>query len=197
MALDLLAIQRLAENVLGCVCAALDVTAAEVAGQPGCPDCRSCVVPGAPAWDGCEDPCSGTTTGGQLSVNVAQLYTSTLDHFPDPVRAVQGVRSCTPSQLMVAELHVTLLRCAPTISERGCPPTCEELAAAGRILHIDMSTVHNALMCCLPTTAAGRGSGPRFSLGAMRTIGPDGGCVGLEQRLTVALDYCACPGGGA
>ncbi len=29
-------------------------------------------------------------------------------------------------------------------------------------------------------------------MGVQRTIGPEGGCVGLEQRITVALPGCAC-----
>ncbi|WP_228980126.1 hypothetical protein [Streptomyces sp. DH12] len=190
MALHPLAVHELTETVLGCVCAALEVTAAEVEGQPGCP-CRVCVVPGQPAWDSCDDPCTGET-GGQLTVHVARIYPSTT--FPTEDREVRGVRSCTPPPVTAVELVVTLLRCAPLPTEDGCPPSCDELGAAARTLHLDATTIYNALLCCLPGTSTRR-RGRRFVLGAQRTLGPEGGCVGIEQRATVALPGCArCPG---
>ncbi|MEV5677071.1 hypothetical protein [Streptomyces sp. NPDC052179] len=193
MALTPLAIHDLTEAVLGCVCVALDTTAATVDGQPGCPSCRTCVVPGAVAWDSCDDPCSDTATGGQLTVSVARLYASSDVDFPAESSSVQGVRGCLPPPMTALELVVTLLRCAPTFTEHGCPPSCEELSAASRVLHVDMVTVYNALLCCLPGTEQRR-RGRRFVMGAQRTIGPQGGCVGLEQRVTVALPGCApCP----
>ncbi|MDX2730996.1 hypothetical protein [Streptomyces sp. PA03-2a] len=194
MALSPLAIHDLTEAVLGCVCVALDRTAAEADGQPGCPSCRACVVPGQPAWDSCDDPC-GEESGGQLSVSVARIYASTDADFPAEARMVQGVRGCALPNVTALELVVTLLRCAPTFTEQGCPPTCDELSAASKILHIDMVSVYNGLLCCLPGTEQRR-RGRRFVMGVQRTIGPEGGCVGLEQRVTVALPGCAeCPGG--
>lgn len=193
MALTPLAIHDLTEAVLGCVCVALDFTAAEVPGQPGCPSCRTCVVPGQVAWDSCDDPCGPQESGGQLTVSVARIYPSTDGEFPSEARTVQGVRGCVPPNLTALELVVTLLRCVPTMTEQGCPPTCDELAAASRALHADMVTVYNALLCCLPGTEQRR-RGRRFVMGVQRTIGPEGGCVGLEQRVTVALPGCApCP----
>lgn len=80
------------------------------------------------------------------------------------------------------------------MDEGGCPPTCEEEAEAARVLHVDAVTVYNALLCCLPQTGTGR-RGRRFVLGPQRTVGPAGGCVGIEQRVTVALPGCGkCPG---
>ncbi|MBB6344358.1 hypothetical protein ACWGH8_34640 [Nonomuraea muscovyensis] len=87
---------------------------------------------------------------------------------------------------------MTLLRCAPPVDERGCPPTCDELEAAARMVHVDAVTVYNAIQCCLPTTAGPRGR--RFVLGQQRILDPQGGCVGIEQRVIVALPGCApCP----
>lgn len=72
-------VHDLAEAVLGCVCAALDTTAEEIPGQPGCP-CRVCVVPGLSAWDGCdeEEGCGQPEGGahGQLTVSVARIFPS-------------------------------------------------------------------------------------------------------------------------
>ncbi|TDC23419.1 hypothetical protein E1265_12845 [Streptomyces sp. 8K308] len=194
MALTPFAVHDLAEAVLGCVCAALDQAAAEIDGQPGCPDCRACVVPGAPAWDGCDDPCSDQRAGGQLTVNIARLYPSGIN-FPAENRDVQGARGCIPPPVTAVELVITLLRCAPMPDETGCPPRCTDLNAAARILHVDAVTVYNALLCCLPATGGGR-RGRRFVLGTQRTVGPEGGCVGIEQRVTVALPGCSkCPDG--
>jgi hypothetical protein len=194
MALSALAVHDVAESVLGCVCAALEMAADEAEGLPGCP-CRACVVPGAASWDSCDDPCGpGDGTGGQLTVSVARIYPST--NFPTEDREVRGARGCTPPPITAVDLIITLLRCAPTMSEDGCPPSCEELSEASRILHVDAVTVYNALLCCLPGTGPGR-RGRRFVLGQQRIIGPEGGCVGLEQRVTVALPGCAkCPDEG-
>lgn len=194
MTLGPLAIHDMAVSLLACVCAALDEAATVVEGQPKCPDCASCVVPGQPAWDSCDAPCAtGGGSRGQLSVNVARIYASTQDTFPAESRVVQGLRGCVLPPLTAVELVVTLLRCAPTVNEEGCAPTCEELTAAARILHTDMASVYNGLLCCLPGTQPGRRLGRLFVMGAGRTLGPDGGCVGLEQRVTVALPGCACP----
>ncbi|MFD4314984.1 hypothetical protein [Streptomyces sp. NPDC058548] len=194
MALTPLAIHDLAETVLGCVCVALDRTAGQVDGQPGCPSCRACVVPGQPAWDSCDDPCGEEASGGQLTVSVARIFPSTDADFPSEARIVQGVRGCALPPVTGLELVVTLLRCAPTFSEGGCPPSCTELAAAAQVLHVDITTVYSALLCCLPGTEQRR-RGRRFVMGQQKVIGPEGGCVGLEQRVTVALPGCGvCPG---
>ncbi|MGW2964027.1 hypothetical protein ACWDGI_36965 [Streptomyces sp. NPDC001220] len=90
------------------------------------------------------------------------------------------------------ELVVTVLRCAPSFGEGACPPSCDALEEAARILHIDMVVVRNALERCLPTTGDQR-RGRVVFVGEQRTVGPQGGCVGLEQRVTVALQGCLCP----
>lgn len=188
MALRPLSLYDLTETILGCVCAALDEVAAQVPGQPGCP-ARACVVPGTPAWDECADPC-GDDVGGQLTVHFARTYPST--RFPQEDLEVRGQPGCKPPPTTAAELVVTLLRCAPTPTEHGCPPSCEELSAAAKVVHIDAMTIPSALECCLPHTAGRRGR--RFVMGQQRAIGPEGGCVGVEQRVIVALPGCAgCP----
>ncbi|MFB8402211.1 hypothetical protein [Streptomyces sp. NPDC055912] len=191
MALNLLAVHELAETVLGCVCQALETTAAADTDQPGCP-CRACVVPGPPAWDCCDEPCDtdGVGAGGQLTVHVARIFATS--SFPVDDRVVQGGRNCQPPAATGVELVVTLLRCAPTMDERGGPPSCEDMAAAARIVHVDTATIYNALLCGLPTTGTRR-RGPTFFLGAHKVLEQQGGCMGVEQRVTVALPGCGCP----
>jgi hypothetical protein len=194
MALSLTGAHEVAEAVLACVCAALEETAATVAGQPGCP-CRACVVPGQPAWDECGNDACGDG-GGQLTVHIARVFPSRT--FPAEDRggqeAVRGLRGCAPPPTTAMELVVTLLRCAPTLDEQGCPPTCEELQASARILHTDMVTIYSALECCIAGTAPTR-RGRRYVLGGQRVLGPQGGCVGVEQRAIVALPPVCCPEG--
>ncbi|MGW1352838.1 hypothetical protein ACWCQE_26750 [Streptomyces sp. NPDC002409] len=187
--MNLLGIHELAETVLGCVCAALEETAAAVEDQPGCP-CRACVVPGPPAWDGCNDPCSADGAGGQLTVHVAGTHPTAA--FPSRDRVVVGGRNCVPPAATAVELVITLLRCAPMMDERGCPPSCDDLADAARTVHVDAATIYNALLCCLPTTGTRR-RGPVFTLGEQRVLEPAGGCMGVEQRVTVAVPNCGCP----
>lgn len=195
MALSLTAVHQIAEDVLGCVCRTLTATAEQVEGQPGCP-CRACVVPGQAAWDSCEDPCdSSDGIGGQLTVNVARIYQTTLEAFPSTEtkeREVRGRRGCQLSTLTAVELVITLLRCVPVPSDGACPPSCEELSAAARVINIDAVSVMNAVDCCLPSLSARR-LGLIYSIGVQRQVGPQGGCAGVEQRVTVGLVNCRCP----
>jgi hypothetical protein len=192
MALKTTGIQDIAEAVLACVCVTLDQVAAANPDQPGCPTCRSCVVAGQVAWDDCSNPCgSEEGVGGQLTVSVGRWFLST--NFPAEDRTVLGQRTCVLPPSLSVEIIVTLLRCAPEGDTEGCPPTCAELTEAARIAHTDLTSIINALFCCLPGTTGTR-QGQRFVLGAGKMLGPDGGCVGVEQRLTVEVKNCfTCP----
>lgn len=189
MALSPLVVDDLAQMLLGCVCAELDRMAGLIEGQPGCPDCTSCVVPGKPAWDNCTGDCSGAQTPGQLTVNLERIYPTAA--FPTETKDVLGSRNCAPVR-QAADYVITLLRCAPSYNDQGCPPSCEEQAEAARILHVDAVSVTNALLCCFPQSSSAR-RGQQFMMGQLRTVGPEGQCVGVEQRVTVALPSCACP----
>ncbi|MEU7323428.1 hypothetical protein ABZ682_23180 [Streptomyces griseoviridis] len=185
-----LVIHETAENILACVCAELTLTAAKVDDHPGCP-CRSCVVPGKPAWDDCGGDClSSGEAAGQLTVNFVGLVATS--HFPTETRDVLGSKNCQPIR-PAAEFLISLLRCAPGPSNDGCPPSCEDLADAARILAVDATAVWNALLCCFPSTRDAR-RGQTFVLGPQRAVGPEGDCVGIEQRITVAMPSCRCAG---
>ncbi|MFF5968280.1 hypothetical protein ACFY64_32060 [Streptomyces collinus] len=183
-------IHETAEALLACVCAELTLTATRIDEQPGCP-CRSCIVPGTPAWDRCGDDCSGSTPPGQLTVNYVSMISTS--NFPQETRDVLGSRNCLPIR-PAAEFLITLLRCAPGPDQDGCPPTCEELEQSARILAVDAASIWNALQCCFPGTSTAR-RGQTFVMGQQRVVGPDGECVGIEQRVTVSLPSCACPEG--
>ena len=191
MALKTTGIVEITEAVLGCVCVALDQVHEAVPEQPGCPDCRACVVPGEVAWDDCSNPCTGQGSGGQLAVSVGRTYLSS--NFPADDRTLLGAKTCVAPPNLAVEVIVTLLRCAPEPDVNGCPPSCEALAEAARVAHTDLVTIINALVCCLPDTTTGRNR-RRFVMGAGRMLGPAGGCVGVEQRVTIAVPSCyPCP----
>ncbi|GAA3786686.1 hypothetical protein GCM10022226_01010 [Sphaerisporangium flaviroseum] len=158
------------------MCQALEDTAAAVDGQPGCPR-RVCVTPGAPAWE-CADPCTDAQGGGQLTVHVYRLYPSN-QQFPQEDRTVRGLVNCVPPPTTAAEMVVTLLRCVPTLDERGCPLACAELEAAARVAYVDAVTVYNALMCCLPHTAGPRGR--RFVMAPKRSSARRAGAPGWSS----------------
>ncbi len=140
-------------------------TATQVEDQSGCPECRRCDVPGTAAWDGCEDPCSGAASG-QLTVNVTRIYPSTTT-FPSPDQTVRDLRNCQPPPVTAVEMVVTLLRCAPGPTEEGCPPGCDDLSEAARVLHVDALTAYSALL-------------------------PAGGRWGRRGRQVVAVDRLRC-----
>lgn len=197
MALTPLAVHEAAEDLLGCVCESLAALTVSVPGHPGCP-CRMCVVPGQAAWDACDDPCGAQGGGGQLTVNVVRAYPTPRDTSttaPSPLRVDGGLRDlrrCGVPDLAV-ELLITVARCAPMPTEEGCPPSCEELTESALTIHADMLAVQSAVLCCFSATGTER-KGRRYVLGETRTVGPQGGCVATETRVTVVLEGCLpCP----
>jgi len=154
-------IVRLTQEVLDCCCSALEKTIC------GCPD-RAFVSAGAVAWDRCCD-------GGQLWVGVERVFA--YDRFPAPATVV----NCMPP--LAADLVVGILRCAPTVNDQGEAPSCDALSASAAQVYEDAYAVVNGVLCCLVPTHKER----LFVMGAQRPVGPAGGCVGTELRLTVAL----------
>jgi hypothetical protein len=200
MAATIFDLQGAAQDLLDCVCTALTANATENPGLPGCP-CRRGVVPGEPAWDGCEDGCDPVpadpdSAGGQLTVNIVRAYESTPARFPSETRVVRSLKVCEAT-VMAFELDVTLLRCVPSgVDENGCPPSPEELQEAAGVLAADMLVVRSGIECCYAGTLVGprNRSGRRYILGPATVLGPQGGCVGFVQRVTVEFaDTICCP----
>lgn len=188
MALTPFTIHDTGRQILDCVCTALDDVAAANTGLLGCPTCRRCVVPGVPSWEDCGGECSGDPTG-QLTVSWDGPWASTVSTFPAEDRQIRDNRQCV-LPVMAVQFTVTLLRCAPVGDlDTGCPPSCEDLEAAARQLSADGVTVYNAVLCCVPQTSTAH-RGRRFVMGRQRVLGPEGGCGGVEQRVTVELPGC-------
>ena len=184
-----LAVHEAAEALLGCVCEALDELPEQLDGMAGCP-CRVCVVPGAPAADGCDGGCDMQpgVWPGQLTVNVQRVYGSDRVNFPAEVQTARDLVACALPQVTAVELVITLWRCSPGPSDDGCPPPCDELAATAMQMHADLLAVQKAVLCCFAATDSGSRKGRRYTMGRTDTLGPQGGCVGFQTLVTVALD---------
>lgn len=204
MALSMLAVHEAAEALLNCVCDALDRLPTEVPGLAGCP-CRVCVVPGAPAADGCDGGCDVPPGSfpGQLTVNVVRLYASDRQTFPRETglfstngqgTGIRDLKNCAMPQTTAVELLVTLWRCAPLPSDDGCPPDCASLTATAMQMHADMLAVQQGALCCFSASDTTARHGRRWVMGQTTTLGPQGGCAGFQTSITVALDDClVCP----
>lgn len=153
----------------------------------GAPD-RSCVVWGSLAWDDCE--C------GQLAVIIGRRFPS--GRFP-----VQGAASSAGGSeirqsscglpLLVVELGVSLVRCAPTGVDEA-PPSCADLSAAAMWAEEDAWTVRNAVLCCLRTLKTDKVVYD-WQLGAQETQGPAGACMGSRLSVLVGFEnVCSCEG---
>lgn len=193
MTLSPTAIHDLGTGVLGCICAALDQYAAtpegQAAGYPGCP-CMKCLVPGQAAMDWCAADC-GTSCPGELHVGLRRLYPAGAPTFPRPFTEVRHGTACPPL-VTAAEFTISLFRCAPMSADDGTPPSCEELDHSARILHADAALITQALSCCVPLLTTPGSARLRYVVGETRIVGPQGGCVGVEANLTVALGGCRC-----
>lgn len=159
--------------LLECVRVALAATAA---GQPD----RVCEVAGELAWDDCD--C------GVLAVGVDRLYPSRV--FPQEASAADFASGCQ-LPFLVADLTVTVLRCAPGPDRAGGSPSCPALDTAARTWLVDADAVRRSTACCVADLRAAD-TVAEFTLRDQIPLGPEGGCVGSAYHLSVALDNCGC-----
>jgi hypothetical protein len=152
------------------------VRAAVMADLTTLPD-RSCVVPGAIAWDACD--C------GLLAVSVARVYLS--DTFPAQLTTQIGAGACDAAW-DVGEFVVQLIRCAPNPEGDDLAPTTAALDASAQEILTD---AHELLQSVTVTLCAMRAQPDReiidFFINPLVAQGPSGGCVGNELRFLVAL----------
>lgn len=151
-----------AQELLDCVCAALDEES-----ECPCP-CRVCVVAGTPVWDECCE--------GQLTAYLSRVFFH--DNFPS---AVSQAQIC--GTFLAGEIVIQLLRCAPVVHDDGSSPTCGELSESARKIYQELYISMRALACCLSEAKRHR----KYVITDARTVGPEGGCVGFEIRVTIEL----------
>lgn len=128
-------------------------------------------------WDDCCE------NGGQLYVRVVEAYPTAGPgaNFP----GIDAQQQCGVN-LLAAQLAVGVIRCAHTIDDDGNPPSVEEVTVDALKTTLDMSILLNAITCCF---------GPKrkhFKVNNWTPQGVQGGCVGGEWTLFVAISPCAC-----
>jgi hypothetical protein len=151
-----------AQEMLDCVCDALALES-----ECGCP-CSAYVSAGQPAWDDC--------CNGQLNVWLERPFFH--ENFPTPTSEAQVCRS-----FLAGDFAIQLVRCAPTVDDNGTPPSDAELADSARRIYQDFYIALRALTCCLAESRRDR----LYLIRDSNIVGPDGGCVGFEIRVTIEL----------
>jgi hypothetical protein len=134
---------------------------------------RSCVYPGAVAWDECQ--C------GQLSVTILQTWPATT--FPgDPATGSATLGSCAVPYVS-AQLVIQVARCAPNPDNAG-RVSCADLEQGARMLAEDAMAIREAAFCGLQFL---KDRDDDFIVRGQVTIGPEGGCMGVEQSVVVGV----------
>lgn len=147
------------------------VSALTSAGFP-LPD-RSGVVPGAIAWDDC--------TCGILATSWSMTYLTS--SFPTEASTVEG--NCDAPE-EATEYVIQLIRCAPGPDSNGNAPTVKELADAALLMSTDgniMGRAVSVLLCQMKE----QGQIWDYMVSRRTAQGPEGMCVGNEQRVLVGL----------
>lgn len=136
------------------------------------PITASYVAAGAIAWDSC---C------GLLVVAPERVFRSAT--FP-----IEGTTDYVcESAFLVVDVVVLLLRCVPTLDDRGIAPAPALLSAAYGSLLTDAAIIWNVVVDELP-------EGWERSAVDQTFVGAAGGCVGVETRLSVGLPQSVwCP----
>lgn len=144
------------------------------AGQPK----RVCVYPGLIAWDDC--------TCGQLAGSITRIFLS--DNFPLPFtgRGQGETTACQPAY-KVAEMVVSLMRCAPQPQGADLAPTCEALEAAAQTWAIDADVTLTGVLCRLDDYKDA-GTIIDYRVDNQMPGGPEGACVGTDVHFVVGLE---------
>ena|SRR5690606_378452 len=128
-----------------------------------------------PSDDCCE-------SGGQLWVRVLQQFPSRT--FP----ALDTTSGCHPL-FYVAQLGVGTLRCAHTVDDHLEFPTECEMTGDALGMLADKALLETAIRCCWqPTTPY-----QKVLLTGWTPVENEGGCVGGEWLISVAIGACPCP----
>lgn len=127
---------------------------------------RAYVAAGSVAWDDC---C------GMLVVAPERVYRSQL--FPNEF----ADREICDLGWLNLNLVVLLVRCVPVVDDRGRAPSQEALDAAYKNILEDSAVVWNTLQCMtMPDEWDRAGLSQSF-------VGADGGCIGVESRITIGI----------
>ena len=122
---------------------------------------------GLPAWDDC---C------GQLVVTPDNIFRSTT--FPQEDTTDDRCDGAT----IAVEISAMLLRCVPTMDDRGRAPAASVLAAAHKRVLDDAGIMWAAMTAPLPVDFEWDRGNVRQSV-----VSPTGGCVAIETRCLIGV----------
>lgn len=155
-------------------------TAEELADtEGGTPDRICLAVPGEIAWDNCE--C------GQF----AQTITSDAPSNVFPIQATEVEHNACGPPLLVFTVTSSITRCAPGMDNDRHPPSCAALLTAARVLEDDREALRKSVTCCLRALREAYRV-TNFAVGATQSVGPQGGCVGVNITYQFGLNYVCC-----
>jgi hypothetical protein len=166
----------------------VDALAQTPAGAP----CRQCLLLSTATipWDGCDCECD--TSSGQIAQAI--LSVGAADNIATG-EFTGNWKRCIPA-FTIVRVMLSVVRCVPSMDERGTPPACADELAAAITLENDRTAVRQALACCIdqlmPPTLL---TGPvrAFNIGPSVTVGESGACAGIETVYTLALSApCVC-----
>lgn len=154
------------DALLACAVADLDPVPGRVLINPGLE------VP----WDDC--------CAGQAWVRLVSLIPSG-NPFPQ-VDMVQGGAGCGVT-LWAATIGVGVLRCAAVVDDQGNAPSVAAMTADAVQQIVDMRSLEQAITCCF------KGQGYTIKVLGWDPLGVNGGCVGGEWTIMLAVNSCGCP----
>jgi hypothetical protein len=137
---------------------------------------RAVLAPGgAVAWDDCCD--------GQVWVRLISIG-------PATGRRTSSFTAILPCgvTLWTVEVGIGVLRCAATLDDSGHAPSPAALTADTLQMTQDQANLSMAIQCEMTQLQEVEKLSPVSWL----PLGPDGGCVGGEWRVTVLVDNCRC-----
>ena len=130
------------------------------------PVSRAYVAAGEIAWDDC---C------GMLVVAPERIYRSQV--FPTE----NGNEELCFGGYLVVDLLVLIVRCVPTVDDRGRAPSANALQAAYRNVIEDAAVVWNTVTGFLPDEMVRANVAQTF-------VGAQGGCIAAETRFTIGVE---------
>lgn len=130
------------------------------------------LYPGAMvAWDNCCD--------GQLSFQLRSLTPKYRD-----ANGRISMRSLCAVDWWIAVIEVQIVRCTPSVSSAGAPPTPAAIQSSGTQIIDDMQAL----------LAAFTANTMVYEVGPWTPKGPEGGCVGGSWTFSARLDAAPCTG---
>lgn len=140
------------------------------------------VVPGLIAWDAC--------ACGQLAIGITRQFLSEVFPSDGPTITTASMSPCT-LPYRVADMSIGVARCAPNPNERG-EVSWPALDTAAQATMSDAYHILTGAQCSL-NTLANNNVIDDYAIRAQDVIGPLGGCVGSELRVSVSfINSCPC-----